>query len=123
VPNSPVRRGEGRGDGDGGDDGASYARKTTTRLTGGADLPARGSAREREAGRWGWLVSERVLGARERLRARERAGYWAERGKRGRAGEGRRPRHGPDSAQQEGESFPFFFLFSKSHFHFCSFSF
>jgi hypothetical protein len=60
----PVWRGDGRGDGDGGDGGAacavaSYARKTTTRLTGGAGLPARGSAREGEAGRWGWLVSER----------------------------------------------------------------
>jgi hypothetical protein len=30
VPNSPVRRGDGRGDGDGGDGGASYARKTTS---------------------------------------------------------------------------------------------
>jgi hypothetical protein len=40
----------------------SYVRKTTTRLTGGAGLPARGSARERVAGRWGWLVSERVRG-------------------------------------------------------------
>jgi hypothetical protein len=59
VPNFPVRRGDGRGDGDGGDGGASYARKTTKRLTGGAGLPARGSAREGVAGRWGWLVSER----------------------------------------------------------------
>jgi hypothetical protein len=58
VPNSSVRRGDGRGDGDGGDGGASYARKTT-RLTGGAGLPVRGSARARGAGRWGWLVSER----------------------------------------------------------------
>jgi hypothetical protein len=38
VPNFPVRRGDGRGDG-----GESYAR-TTTRLTGGAGLPAGGSA-------------------------------------------------------------------------------
>jgi hypothetical protein len=61
----PVRR----GDGDGGNGGASYARKTT-RLTGGAGLPVRGSARARGAGRWGWLVSEREREARGRLRAR-----------------------------------------------------
>jgi hypothetical protein len=48
VPNSLVRRGDGRGDGDGGDGGESYARRTTKRLTGGAGLPAGGSARERE---------------------------------------------------------------------------
>jgi hypothetical protein len=63
----PVRRGDGRGDDDGGDGGASYARKTTKRLTGGAGLPARGSVREGVAGRWGRLVSER-----ERERERER---------------------------------------------------
>jgi hypothetical protein len=43
VPNFPVRRGDGRGDGDGGDGGESYTR-TTTWLTGGAGLPAGGSA-------------------------------------------------------------------------------
>jgi hypothetical protein len=59
VPNSPVRRGDGRGDSDGGDNGVSYARKMTKRLTGGAGLPARGSAREGATGRWGRLVSER----------------------------------------------------------------
>jgi hypothetical protein len=75
VPNSPVRRGDGRGDGGGGDGGASYVRKTTTRLTGGVSLPARGSAREREwlAGGAGSSARESE-GARERLRARERAG-------------------------------------------------
>jgi hypothetical protein len=67
VPNSPVRRGDGRGDGDGGDDdggdgGVSYARRATKRLTGGAGLPARGSAREGAAGRCGRLVSEREGG-------------------------------------------------------------
>jgi hypothetical protein len=129
VPNSPVRRGDGRGDSDGGDDdggdgGASYARKTTKRLTSGAGLPARGSAREGVAGRWGWLVSEREGGERGAA-ARARAGrQWAKRWKRGREGEGRRPRHGPDSAQQgEEESFLFFLLFSNSHFHFCFFFF
>jgi hypothetical protein len=52
--------GEGMGDGgddDGGDGGASYARKTTQWLTGGAGLPARGSAREGAAARWGRLIS------------------------------------------------------------------
>jgi hypothetical protein len=67
VPNSPVQRGDGRGDGDrgdgdGGDGGASYARKTTKWPTGGAGLPARGGAREGAAGRWGRLVSEREGG-------------------------------------------------------------
>jgi hypothetical protein len=69
MPNSPVRRGDGRGygdggDGGGGDGGVSYAGKTTKRLTGGAGLPARGSAREGVAGGWGWLVSEREGGER-----------------------------------------------------------
>jgi hypothetical protein len=67
VPNSPVRRGDGRGDGDGGDGdggdgGASYARRAMKRLTGGAGLPARESAREGAAGRWGRLISEREGG-------------------------------------------------------------
>jgi hypothetical protein len=65
----PVRR----GDDDGGDGGASYVRKTT-RLTGGAGLPVRGSARARGAGGWGWLVSERERGKRAGGFARERAG-------------------------------------------------
>jgi hypothetical protein len=71
VLNSPVRR----GDDDGGDGGASYVRKTTKRLTGGAGLPARGSAREGVAGRWGRLVSEREGGEHgAATRVRERAG-------------------------------------------------
>jgi hypothetical protein len=69
VPNSPMRRGDGRGDGDGGDGdggdgGESYARRTTKRLTGGAGLRARGSAREGAVGRWGRLVSESEGGER-----------------------------------------------------------
>jgi hypothetical protein len=116
VSNSPVRRGDGRGDDDGGDSdggdgGASYARKTTKRLTGGAGLPARGSAREGVAGRWGRLVSEREGGeCGAAARARERAGNGPKGGKHGREGEGRR--HGPDSAQQGGGElslFPFIF--------------
>jgi hypothetical protein len=58
VPNSFCAARGWRGDGDGGDGGASYARKTT-RLTDGAGLPVRGSARERGAGRWGWFARER----------------------------------------------------------------
>jgi hypothetical protein len=92
VPNFPVRRGDGRGDGDGGDGGESYARRTTKRLTGGAGLPAGGSARERAAGRWGRLVSKRERGSRAAARAR--AGQqWAEReekcGREGGGGGGR----------------------------------
>jgi hypothetical protein len=74
VPNFPVRRGDGRGDDDGGDGGESYARRTTKRLTGGTGLPTGGSVRERAAGRWGRLVSERERGSGAAARARERAG-------------------------------------------------
>jgi hypothetical protein len=86
VPNSPVRQGDGQGDSDGGDSGESYARRTTKRLTGGAGLPARGSVRERAAGRWGRLVSERERGRSERLRAREQADNGPKGGERGRKG-------------------------------------
>ena len=125
MPNFPVRQGDGRGDGDGGDGGESYARRTTKRLTGGAGLPAGGSARERAAGRWGRLVSKRERGSGAAARAR--AGQqWAEReekcGREG--GGGRRPRHGLDPAQLGGKRvFSFTFLFSNSYFHFCIFSF
>jgi hypothetical protein len=109
VPNFPVRR----GDGDGGDDGESYTRRTTKRLTGGAGLPVGGSARERAAGRWGRLVSERERGSR--AAARTRAGrQWAKREeKRGREGGGRRLRHGLVPAQLGGRGFSlllFYFL-------------
>jgi hypothetical protein len=40
------------------------------RLTGGAGLPVGASARERAAGRWGWLVSEREAGCGAGWRAR-----------------------------------------------------
>jgi hypothetical protein len=124
VPNSLVWRGDGRGDDDGGDDGASYARKTTKRLTGGASLPARGSAREGVAGRWGWLVSERD-GGECGAAARARAGrQWAERGKRGREGGGEAATAWAGFSPAGGkESFLFFLLFSNSHFHFCFFFF
>ena len=73
MPNFPVRRGDGRGDGDGGDGGESYARRTTKRLTGGAGLLAGGSARES-----GWQVGSAHQREREgsgvAARARERAG-------------------------------------------------
>jgi hypothetical protein len=90
VPNSPVRRGDGRGDGDGGDDdggddSASYAWKTTKRLTGGAGLPARGSARS------GWQVGlarqrERGRGVRSGCARAKRADNGPKGGKRGREG-------------------------------------
>jgi hypothetical protein len=122
VPNFLVRRGDGRGDGDGGDGGESYARRTTKRLTGGAGLPAGGSARERAAGRWGRLVSERE---RERGRGAgcARARNRPEMGRKGRStgargGSGR----GMGWIQpSKGEGFLFFFLFSNSYFHFCIF--
>jgi hypothetical protein len=85
VPNSPVRR----GDGDGGDGGESYARRTTKRLTGGAGLPARGSTREGAAGRWDRFVSEREGGERQ-LRAREHAGNGPKAGVQARGGGGGR---------------------------------
>jgi hypothetical protein len=77
VPNFPVRRGDGRGD-----SGESYARRTTKRLTDGAGLPAGGSTRERAAGRWDQLVSERERERGERSGcAHAVAGrQWAERG-------------------------------------------
>jgi hypothetical protein len=123
MPNSPVRRGDGRGDDGGGDDGggdggASYVRKTTTRPTGGAGLPARGSARERVAGRWGWLVSERERGGARGSGSAigPKGGSASTRERGGGRGLGRiRP--------SRGGAFSFFFLFSKSHFHFCFFSF
>jgi hypothetical protein len=40
------------------------------RLTGGAGLPVGAGARERAAGRWGWLVSEREAGCGAGWRAR-----------------------------------------------------
>jgi hypothetical protein len=108
----------------GGDRDEPYAGRTTKRLTGGAGLPAGVSTRERAAGRWGRLVSERE---RERARsgcARVGAGrQWAEGGGGSAGARGERlPRHGLDSAQLGG--FLFFFLFSNSYIHFLySFSF
>jgi hypothetical protein len=77
------------------------------------------SASERERARErGWQVGlacqrEREGETRGRLRAREWAGQWAEGRMRGREGGGRRPRHGPDLAQQGGRKlflFSFYFL-------------
>jgi hypothetical protein len=111
VPNFPVRRGDGRGDGDGGDGGESYARRTTKRLTGGAGLPAGGSARERAAGRWGRLVSKRERGSRAAARAR--AGQqWAEREEKcGREGGGPAPAAGAGPSPARGEKGFLFYLF------------
>jgi hypothetical protein len=119
VPNSPVRRGDGRGDGD-----ASYVRKTTKQLTGGAGLLARGSAREGVVGRWGWLVSEREGGERgAAARARERAGNGPKGGSAGARGREAAAAWVGFSPAGGRESFLFFLLFSNSHFHFCFFSF
>jgi hypothetical protein len=87
----------GRGDGDGGDGGESYARRTMKWLTGGAGLPARGSAREGAAGRWGRLVSEREGGERGGCARAVGGRQWVVRGECGREG-GRRPRHGLNPA-------------------------
>jgi hypothetical protein len=129
VPNSPVRRGDGRGDGDGGDDdggdgGESYARRTTKRLTGGAGLPAGVSERERERLAGGVGSSARERGSAERAAcAREAGRNWAENGGSWSRGGGP-PRHGLDSTQIRGErEFLFSFLFSNSYIHFLFFSF
>jgi hypothetical protein len=123
VPNSPVRRGDGRGDddggdGDGGDDGESYARRTTKWLTGGAGRPARGSAREGVAGRWGRLVSERKGGEWGGYACAGAGQQCAVRGECGREG-GRWPRHGLNPAQQGGRVFSFSFYFPNPISHFC----
>jgi hypothetical protein len=71
------------------------------------------------------LARQRESEGSTRVASRARAGRlmglkgerWREGGRGGRG-------MGRISAQQEGGSFPFFFfLFSKSHFHFCSFFF
>jgi hypothetical protein len=98
----------------------SYVRKTTTRLTGGAGLPARGSARERVAGRWGWLVSERVRGGAQ---AAARAGAGQLLGRKGKRGARERGGGRGMGRIRPSRGGSFLFLFSKSHFHFCSFSF
>jgi hypothetical protein len=74
----------------GGDRDESYAGRTTKRLTGGAGLPAGVSARERAAGGWGRLVSERERGAAACVEAGRK---WAEggggsRGRKGGSGRG-----------------------------------
>jgi hypothetical protein len=135
VPNFSVRRGDGRGDGAmegtlvGGDRDEPYAGRTTRRLTGGAGLPARVSARESN-GESGWRVGSARQRERERAqgglaRTQKQPGNGSRRGSRGRAGGGgaTRPRHGLDSAQPGGRGFLFFFLFSNSYIHFISFSF
>jgi hypothetical protein len=103
---------------------ASYAGRTTRRLTGGAGLSVGASARERAAGRWGWLVSEReaergagwrTRGGRPQLGRKRGA---RARGEGGVAGLG--PKFGPVG---RGEGF-FLFLFTlQFYFPFCPFSF
>jgi hypothetical protein len=114
VPNFPVLRGDGRGDG-----GESYARRTTKRLTGGAGLLAGGSAQERAAGRWGRLVSERERGSGADARGRERAGN-GPKGRRStsaRGGEAAAAWAGSSPARGERVfSFTFYFLIPISFF-------
>jgi hypothetical protein len=94
------------------------------RLTGGAGLPVGASARERAAGRWGWLVSEREAGRGAGWRARRQAGSGPREEERGRAGGGTAAGLGRESAQQgEEKVFLFFFLLSNSYFPFCIFFF
>jgi hypothetical protein len=93
------------------------------RLTGGAGLPVGASARERAAGRWGWLVSEREAGRGAGWRARRQAGS-GPREEGGREGGGKAAGLGRESAQQgEEKVFLFFFLLSNSYFPFCIFFF
>jgi hypothetical protein len=95
------------------------------RLTGGAGLLVGAGARERAAGRWGWLVSEREAGCGAGWRAR---GGRPEMGRERRRSEGTRGGEaaglGRESAQQgEEKVFLFFFLLSNSYFPFCIFFF
>jgi hypothetical protein len=93
----------------GGDRDEPYAGRTTTRLTGGAGLPAGVSVRERAADRWGRFVSERERERRAGWRAcRSRPKMGRGEGVAGVRGE--RPRHGLDSAQLGGRGFLFFFF-------------
>jgi hypothetical protein len=107
----------------GGDRDEPYAGRTTKRLTGGAGLPAGVSARERAAGGWGRLVSERERERGAAACAWKQAGNGPKGGSRGREGGGERPRHGLDSAQLGGEGFPFSFYFLIPISIFISFSF
>jgi hypothetical protein len=117
VPNSPVRRGDGRGDDDGGDSGESYARRTTKRLTGGAGRPARGSTREGAAGRWGRLVSEREGGEQGGCARAEAGRQWAVRRECGREGGEEAAAAWAESNPARGERvFSFYFLIPISHF-------
>ena len=82
----------------------------TKRLAGGAGLPVEASVRERAAGRWGWLVSEREAECGAGWRARGgRPGVGRERRSAG-AWEGEAAGLGRDSVQQgEEKAFLFFF--------------
>jgi hypothetical protein len=81
------------------------------RLTGGAGLPVGAGARERAAGRWGWLVSEREAGCGAGWRARRQAGDGPrEEEERGR--EGGRPRVWAGSRPSRGRGGFSLFLFT-----------
>jgi hypothetical protein len=84
--------------------------RKTTRLTGGAGLPVRESARARGAGGWGWRVSEGERGERAGDLARERPAN----GPRERNAQARGRGGGRDMGQnwpsRGGKLFSFFFL-------------
>jgi hypothetical protein len=92
-----------------------------------ADRWDRSASEGKRASERGWRVGlacqrEGARGARGRLRVR--AGrLMGRRGMMRGRGEERWPRHGPELAQQGGELFFFFFLFSITHFIFVSFLF
>ena len=96
----------------------------TKRLAGGAGLPVEASVRERAAGRWGWLVSEREAECGAGWRARGGGPQLGrKRGARAR-GKGGGRGLGPEFGPAGGESFsPFSFYFLISISHFVPFSF
>ena len=97
----------------GGDRDEPYAGRTTKRLTSGAGLLVGAGARERAAGRWGWLVSEREA---ERVAGLHARGGRPEMGRERRMSAGARGDEaaglGRESAQQGGKGFSLFlFIF------------
>jgi hypothetical protein len=117
--------GEGMGEGTGamegttvgGDRDEPYVGRTTKRLTGGAGLPAGVSARERAAGRWGRLASERERKRGATARAREQAGNGPKGGERGREGGKAVAAWAGFIPARGGFSFSFYFLIPISFFY------
>jgi hypothetical protein len=108
----------------GGDRGKPYAGRTTKRLTGGAGLQVGAGARERAAGRWGWLVSEREANCGAGWRARGGRPEMGRKRRRSAGARGKRPRVWARNRPSRGRETLFLFLFTFStHFLFVSFSF